>query len=117
MTKKTENNVNDIRVSEDVIAKITEIAISGVEGVCGLVKGKTSFSNLFAREEPPYAVGVKVNGDALEVSAEINVSGNCRVKNTAEKIQQRVKDDIQNMTGIAVAKVNVFVKGIVFDNE
>lgn len=117
MNKKTESSVNDVRVSEEVIAKITEIAISGIEGVCGFVKGKTSFSNLFAREEQPYAIGVKVNGEAVEVSAEINVSGNCRVKNTAEKIQQRVKDDIQNMTGIAVTKVNIFVKGIVFDNE
>lgn len=117
MNKKVDNNINDIKVSEEVIAKITEIAISGIDGVCSLVKGKTSFSHLFVRAEQPSAIDVKVNGDSVEVSAEINVSSNCRVKNTAEKIQQRVKDDIQNMTGIAVTKVNVLVRGIVFDNE
>ncbi len=53
----------------------------------------------------------------MEVSAEINVSDSCKVKSTAEKIQRRVKDDIQSMTGIAVTKVNVFVKGIVLENE
>lgn len=117
MNKKADNNINDIKVSEEVIAKITEIAISGIDGVCSFVKGKISFSNLFVRAEQSSAIDVKINGDSVEVSAEINVNGNCRVKNTAEKIQQRVKDDIQNMTGIAVTKVNVFVRGIVFENE
>ncbi|MDE5860028.1 MAG: Asp23/Gls24 family envelope stress response protein [Oscillospiraceae bacterium] len=117
MNKAADTNVNCVKVSEDVISRITEIAISGVEGVCGFAKGKISFANLFTRAGRKPAVRVKTENGAVEVSAEINVSDSCKVKSAAEKIQQRVKDDIQSMTGIAVTKVNVFVKGIVFENE
>lgn len=117
MNKPEETNINTVRVSEEVISKITEIAAGSIEGVCGFAKAKTSFSSLFSKRSRSSAVTVKTDGDAVEVSVEINVSGSCRVKNTAEKIQQKVKDDIQSMTGIAVTKVNVFVKGIVIEDE
>lgn len=117
MNKAIDPNVNSVKVSEGVIAEITEIAVKSVDGVCGLARGRFGFAQLFTRSGRPSAVSVSVNGDAVEVSAEINVSVSCRVKNAAEKIQQRVKDDIQNMTGIAVTKVNVLVKGAVFDSE
>lgn len=117
MNKTEDTNVNTVRVSEEVISGIAEIAAGSIDGVCILTKEKTSFSDLFSRSELPSAIGVKTDGDAVEVTVEINVSGSCRVKNTAEKIQQRVKDDIQSMTGIAVTKVNVLVKGIVIEDE
>lgn len=117
MNKAEDTNINTVRISEEVISGITEIAAGSIEGVCGFAKAKTSFSDLFSKKERTTAVSVKTDGDAVEVSVEINVSGSCRVKNTAEKIQQKVKDDIQSMTGIAVTKVNVFVKGIVIEDE
>lgn len=117
MNKAVGKNENCVKVSEEVIEKITEIAVSGVEGVRGIAKGRISFSNLFTRAGRKSAISVKTEDGAVEVSAEINVSDSCRVKSAAEKIQRRVKDDIQSMTGIAVTKVNVFVKGIVLENE
>ena len=117
MNKAVEPCVNSVKVSEGVIEKITELAISSVEGVCGIAKGRIRFDQLFTKTGQSSAVTVKVNDGAVEIFAEIDVLSSCKVKNAAEKIQQRVKDEIQNMTGIAVTKVNVFVKGIVFDNE
>lgn len=117
MKKAADTNVNCVKVSEEVVSGITEIAVCGVEGVCGLAKGRIGFANLFTRAGRRPAVRVRAEDGAVEVSAEINVSDSCNVKSAAEKIQQRVKDDIQSMTGIAVTKVNVFVKGIVFENE
>lgn len=117
MNKPEETNINTVRVSEEVIAGITEIAVSSIEGVCGFAGTRTTFVDLFSKRSRNSAVTVKTDGDAVEISVEINVTGSCRVKSTAEKIQQKVKDDIQSMTGIAVTKVNVFVKGIVIDDE
>ena len=117
MNKAVDSSVNSVKVSEGVIERITELAISSVDGVCGIARGRIRFGQLFTKAPQPSAVTVKVNDGSVEIFAEINVLSSCKVKKAAEKIQQRVKDDIQSMTGIAVTKINVFVKGIAFDNE
>ncbi|MCM1023397.1 MAG: Asp23/Gls24 family envelope stress response protein [Prevotella sp.] len=108
---------DDLKIFENVICKIVEIAAADVEGVCGFVKSKVDFADLFIRADRRSAIDVKVSDGSAEISLGINVSGKCRVRNTAEKVQQRVKDSVQSMTGIAVTKVNVYIYGIVFDNE
>ena len=35
-----------------------------------------------------------------------------RVKTVSEQIQQRVKDAVQDMTGVTVSRVDVYVAGI-----
>ena len=117
MNKNSAANTNCLKVSEDVIAKIAEIAVGDIKGVCGFTKAKIDFVNLFVKSERQPAIDIKTNGDSVEISLSIIVSENCKVKSVAEKVQQRVKDEIQNMTGIAVTKVNVRIEGIVFDNE
>ena len=115
MNKASDSNVNSIKISESVISKITEAAVSGVEGVKGLAIPKKGLADLFMK--PRQAVNIKMNGGSAEISANIIVSDSCKVKSAAEKIQNRVKEDVQNMTGIAVTKVSVFVRDIVFETE
>ncbi len=118
MNNVSENKeVQSLKILEDVIYKIVEIAAADVEGVCGFVKSKVDFVRLFIGSKQQSMIDIKVSGGSAEISLGINVSGNCKVKSVAEKVQQRVKDDVQNMTGIAVTKVNVFVYGIILDNE
>ena len=61
-------------------------------------------------------IDVNVNGDSVEIYLGVTVDFNCKVKNIAEKIQQKIKDEVQNMTGIIVTRVNVNIDGVVFDN-
>ncbi len=75
------------------------------------------FAGLFIRAGQQSLIDVKTGDGSAEISLGINVSGKCKVKSTAEKVQQRVKDDVQSMTGIAVTKVSVYIYGIVFDDE
>ena len=43
MDKKTEVQTNTLKISEDVIAKIVEIAVKNIDGVTDLKKSKTIF--------------------------------------------------------------------------
>ncbi len=118
MNNVSENNeVRSLKILEDVIYKIVEIGAADVEGVCSFVKSKVDFVRLFIGSKQQSMIDINVSGGSAEISLGINVSGSCKVKSVAEKVQQRVKDDVQSMTGIAVTKVNVFVYGIIFDNE
>ena len=39
----------------------------------------------------------------------------CKVSSVGEKLQERIKNDIQSMTGIRVSKVSVVFTDIAFD--
>jgi uncharacterized alkaline shock family protein YloU len=53
-----------------------------------------------------------LKGETVEVDISIVVmSGNKAIK-VAEAVQQSVKSAVQNMTGIAVSKVNVKISGV-----
>jgi len=62
-------------------------------------------------------VDINVNGDSVEIALGVTVDSTCKVKSVAEKIQQKIKDEVQNMTGIIVTRVNVNIDGIIFDNQ
>ena len=116
MNKAPDKSVNSIKISQNVISKIAEAAIGSVEGVRGLAVPKPGIESLLAgRSCQP--VRIRMNSGSAEISLNIIVSDSCKVKSAAENIQKRVKEDVQNMTGIAVSKVSVFVNDIVFENE
>ncbi len=117
MNKPKAVNKNYLKISEDVIAKIAEIAVNDIKGVCGFTKAKVDFVSLFTKAERMPAIDVDVDGDSVVINLGISVDGNCKVKTVAEKVQQKVKDEIQNMTGVVITKVNVSIDGIVFENE
>ncbi len=106
-----------LKILEDVIYKIVEIAAADVDGVCGFVRSRVNFVRLFTGSGQQSMIDIRVIGGSAEISLGINVSGSGNVKSIAEKVQQRVKDDVQSMTGIPVTKVNVYVYGIVFETE
>ena len=109
MNKISEPKADCVKISEDVISKIAETAVSGIEGVNGLATVKKSPASVLMRS---YRQPVRIR-----ISVSIVVSDSCNVRSAAEKIQKQVKEDVQNMTGIAVTKVSVYVKDIVFGTE
>lgn len=117
MNKPKAVNTNSLKISEDVIAKIVEVSVNDIKEVKGLTKARADIASLFVKSDCQSDISVNVNGDAVEIALGINVDSNCKVKSIAEKVQQKIKDEIQNMTGIIVTKVNVNVDGIVYDKE
>ena len=104
-----------LKVSDDVIATIARLATSEVDGVEGLTKASVSFKQMFVNPGKNGSIKIKLAGDVVEISISVIVKFGNRVTTVAEHIQNRVKADVQNMTGVTVSRVNVSVAGIVFD--
>ena len=49
------------------------------------------------------------------IDIHVNIKSGVNIPQVAEKIQAAVKEAVQNMTGIAVSRVNIDIAGIVFD--
>ncbi len=100
----------NLKISNDVIVKIAELAALEISGVT--FETKTPDSPLSASP-----VKIKLSGDSIAVDVRITVAQGSKAVCTAEAVQKSVKSAVQNMTGIAVSKVNVKIAGIIINKE
>lgn len=100
-----------LNISDDVIITVTRLATLDVKGVAGLSGEINALSKI--RNNAP----VKVNmiGDVAAIDVAIRVKGTEKACLVAQEVQSSVKENVQNMTGIPVAQVNVTVSSAVFD--
>lgn len=116
MEKISDVQMNSIKISEDVISKIVEIAVNGIDGVSGITKSKIHFGSIFDKNNES-AIAIKGESGSVDVTVNVVVAYSAKVNQVAERIQNKVKNDIQNMTGIIVSSVNVIIEGISFEND
>ena len=117
MESTNKSKMGTLKVSDNVIATITKLALSEIDGVAGLSENNVSFRQLFIKPQKPSSIRIKLIGDVVEISVSIVVKAGSNVKALAEHVQERIKADIQNMTGITVSRVNILIAGIIFDNN
>lgn len=100
-----------IKISNDVIITIARLAALDVKGVAGLSGEVNSMSKL--RKNGPISIGMI--GDVVSIGVRIIVKNGEKACTVAQEVQDAVKENVQNMTGLAVAQVNVTVSGVTFD--
>lgn len=106
---RKECQAGEIKVSESVIETIVKVVLDDIDGVEGMTPPKPSIKRIFLKKKGETSVKVVQRGGVIELSISIIVSLGCKIPIVAEEIQNRVKANVQNMTGITVSKVNVTV--------
>ena len=109
---KTENE--GIQISSDVVAVITGVAVSEVQGVSGMSGGFAGGITEVLSGKKNLATGIKVEIDEDKAKIDVNiiVEYGSRIPDVAFEIQNRVKKSVENMTGLKVEEVNVHVQGV-----
>lgn len=99
-----------LKISDDVIITVARLAALDVKGVAGLDGEVNKMSKL--RKNGPIIVSMIEDVAAIDIK--IRVKNGIRASTVAQEVQSAVKDNVQSMTGVAVARVNVTVTGVVF---
>lgn len=100
-----------LKISDDVIITVTRLAALDVKGVAGLAGEVNTLSKI--KNNAP--IKVSMIGDVAAVDIRIRVKGTEKACQVAQEVQAAVKENVQNMTNIPVAQVNVTISGAVFD--
>ncbi len=111
MNDVKENTAAALKISEDVIITVAKLAALDVNGVAGL-SGEVSKLTKMRGNGP---ISVTMVEDVAAIDIKIKIKSGFRVVQVAQQVQTAVKDSIQSMTGVAVARVNVRVCSVVFD--
>ena len=116
--KRTNTNTNvdsdgNVCISDDVIATIASIATKTVEGVFEMSGSITGgFVELFGKKNPSKGVKVTITDNDVKIDIFVIVSFGMRIPDIAEDIQDKVKNEVEAMTGLNVVAVNVNIDGI-----
>lgn len=117
-TIQNDASKGEIKIADEVVAIIAALAATEVEGVASMAGnitneliGKLGMKNL--------SRGVKV--DVLEgivtVSLALNLKYNYSIVEVSARVQEKVKNAIENMTGLEVADVNIKVAGVEMESQ
>ena len=114
-----EESVGTVKISEDVIASISNMAACEAEGVAKLViktvpNIKSAVPNY---KNPVKGVSIVNSADGMELTLQIAVKQGYKVQNVAKHVQDNVSDAVANMTGLKVKAINVVVAGIVDEKK
>ena len=109
-----ENVAEGIKISSEVIAVISGVAVSEVHGVFSMDGGFAGGITEVLKGKKNLAKGIKVDTEDAKTKIDVNiiVEYGVRIPDVAYEIQNRVKTAVENMTGLKVETVNVHVQGV-----
>lgn len=104
----------EVQIADDVIAVITEIATLEVEGVCAIAGAKNDIVQTIRGKKASKGIKIEVNADEVHATLAIIVKYGIKIQDTCLKVQEKVKNSIETMTGLNVQSVDVHVVGVDF---
>ena len=97
----------NLKISREVIATIARYAALEIEGVDSLASFATNLKGWLLKKQSAKPIGIDLSDDVAVIELHVNIKAGVNIPETAEKIQSAVKEAVQNMTGIAVSRVNI----------
>lgn len=107
-----ENN-GSVNISDEVVSVIASLAASEVKGVVGMVSGvAVGFAELLGMKN--LSKGVKITKDEKGITLDLSiiVEYGAKIPDVAWEVQDKVKNEVESMTGLDIAMVNVSVDSV-----
>lgn len=107
------DTIGEVQIADEVVAIIAGLAATEVDGVDSMagnitneLVGKLGMKNLSK------GVKVDVTEEHVSVDLSLNMKYGYNIPEISEKVQERVKNAIEIMTGLTVLDVNIKVAGV-----
>ncbi|MCI5639427.1 MAG: Asp23/Gls24 family envelope stress response protein [Lachnospiraceae bacterium] len=119
MANTQENKgIGEVKIASDVVAVIAGLAATEVDGVYAMAGNLTNeIIGKLGKKNLSKGVKVQMEAGVVFVDMMINVRYGYSIPKISEQVQDRVAQQIETMTGLAVAEVNVRVAGVNLGNE
>ena len=108
-----QQGIGTVQIADDVIAVIVGIAATEVEGIAAL--GDDITNELMSKvgiKNINKGVKVAINEGHVDVEVSLTVRYGYNIPATCAKVQEKIKNTVENMTGLKVTDVNVRIAGI-----
>lgn len=108
----------EVKIADEVVAIIAALAATEIEGVASMAGNITNeLVSKLGMKNLSKGVKVDVLGGVATVTLALNLKYNYSIMEISGKVQEKVKNAIENMTGLEVADVNIRVAGVEMDSR
>ena len=110
--------VGEVQIADEVVAIIAGLAATDVEGVASMGGNITNeLVSKLGMKNLSKGVKVDVTEEHVSVDLSLNMKYGYNIPDVSEKVQDRVKTAIENMTGLHVLDVNIKIASVNMEAE
>lgn len=109
-----DNKFGSIQIEPEVIALYagtTAVECSGIVGMAA-VSVKDGFVRLLKRESLTKGINVMIRDNAITIDFHVIVSYGVSILAVADNLMESVKYKVEDLTGMTVEQINVYVEGV-----
>lgn len=108
-----DDELGTVKIADDVVAMIAGLAATEVEGVAAMA-GNISNDLMSKMGVKNLAKGVKVEVFGKRVKADLSliIEYGYNIPSISQRVQEKVKSTIENMTGLEVSDVDIRIAGV-----
>ena len=108
-----DGNLGEVQIADEVVTIIAGLAATDVEGVASMAGNITNeLVSKLGMKNLSKGVKAEIVDNNVSVELALNLKYGYNIPETSEKVQDRVKTAIENMTGLQVIDVNIRIAGV-----
>lgn len=108
-----DEGIGTVKIADDVVAIIAGLAATEVDGVVSMAGNVTNeLMSKMGVKKLSKGVKVEVIGKNVKIDLALVVAYGYNIPAVSQKVQEKVKSTIENMTGLTATDVNVRIAGV-----
>lgn len=108
----------EVHVAGEVVAIIAGLAATEVEGVSSMAGNITNeLVSKLGMKNLSKGVKISIVESNVEVDIALNIAYGYSIPEVSSKVQERVKNAIENMTGLEVTEINIRIASVDMENN
>ena len=105
--------IGEVQIADEVVAIIAGLAATEVDGVASMAGNITNeLVSKLGMKNLSKGIRVEVLDGKVSVDVALNISYGYSIPEVSAKVQDRVKNAIENMTGLEVSIVNIRIASV-----
>ena len=112
------DKIGEVQIADEVVAIIAGLAATEVEGVASMAGNITNeLVGKLGMNTLSKGVKVEVTEEHVSVDLSLYIRFGYNIPEVSEKVQDKVRTAIENMTGLTVLDVNIKIAGVSMDEN
>ena len=108
-----DERIGSVQIADEVVAMIASLAATEVEGVSAMAGNITNeLIGKVGVKSLSKGVKVQVAGNTVKADLALCLEYGYNIPETCSKVQEKVKNAIENMTGLTVTDVNIRIVNV-----
>lgn len=112
-SENSNESIGSVQIADEVVAMIASLAATEVEGVSAMAGNITNeLIGKVGVKSLTKGVKVQVAGNTVKADLALSLEYGYNIPGTCSKVQEKVKNAIENMTGLTVTDVNIRIVNV-----